>query len=107
MLILGDYRVGPQVLSFAYNDGMTDGEYAFILVQLDHEQFKRNLENEGQYNLVQFGNRTINSCEYFRAFESVIVVEIQTTEEKNETFEDFQEQVKEKFKDPTFPEIVS
>ena len=107
MLILGDYRVGPQVLSFAYDQGLTDGDYAFIIVQLDQEQFIFNLGNNNRYHMVQRGieDKKIEQCEYFRAFESVIIVEIQTIQVGSDTFKEFQKQVVEKFdENSTFPE---
>lgn len=107
MLILGDYRVGPQVLSFAYDQGLTDGDYAFIIVQLDQEQFVFNLGNNNLYHMVQRGieDKKIEQCEYFRAFESVIIVEIQTIQVGRDTFKEFQKQVVEKFdENSAFPE---
>lgn len=107
MLILGDYRVGPQVLSFAYDQGLTDGDYAFIIVQLDQEQFVFNLVNNNLYHMVQPGieDKKIEQCEYFRAFESVIIVEIQTIQVGSDTFKEFQKQVVEKFdENSAFPE---
>lgn len=107
VLILGDYRVGPQVLSFAYDQGLTDGDYAFIIVQLDQEQFVRNLGNSDLYYVVQRGveDKPIDQCEYFRAFESVIIVEIETIQVGSDANKEFEKQVLEKFDEYiTFPE---
>ena len=102
MVFISNYLVGRRTLLTAFDEDMTDGEYAFIMLQLDQQQFINNQLRKAQYYVtsdVPF-DRT---CDYYQAMESVIVLEIEPTEAKNETHEAFDKQVRKKFQDPTFP----
>ena len=84
-----------QTLVYAFDEGMTDGDYAFIMLQLDQEQYIRNIKKPGQIFVLL--NLPIERwCDYNQAMESVILVEINSTVVQ-ETYEAFEEEVKEKF----------
>ena len=80
-----------QTLEYAYDQGMTKGEYAFIMLQLDQEQYIRNRKNPNQlFVLLNLPpNRT---CHYYEALESGILLEINSTVVK-ETYEAFEKEV--------------
>ena len=74
---------------------MTDGDYAFIMLQLDQEQFTRNLKRPAQiYVLLNLPED--RWCDYNQALESVILVEINSTVVQK-AYEAFEEEVKQKF----------
>ena len=96
-----------ETLLYAYEEGMTTGDYVFIMLQLDQNQFIINQRIPEQYHL--FPGVMHRLCNYFQALEAVIVVEIKLADSANNTFADFAKQLTEKFNDPIFPsgEIVS
>ena len=105
MIFISDYRVSRRTLLYAHDQGMTSGDYAFIMLQLNQEQFMRNQRIPQQYYLL--GSIPDDRvCDYYEALEPVIVVEIKPTDTKNMTFRDFGEQVKTKFGDPIFDNIT-
>ena len=102
MVYITDYRVSRLTLLHAFDEGMTFGDYAFIMVQLDQETFIRNQGIREQYYLLPDvpPNRT---CDYHQALESVIVVEIKPTDAQNQSFKYFGERVTTKFNNSVFP----
>lgn len=84
-----------QTLVYAFDKDMTNGDYAFIMLQLDQEQYIRNIKTPGQIYVLL--NLPIERwCDYNEAMESVILVEINSTVVQ-ETYEAFEEEVKKKF----------
>ena len=90
-----------EILLYAYNEGMTNGDHVFIMLQLEQKQFIINQRIPAQYHL--FPGVRDRLCDYFQALEAVIVVEIKPTDSANNTFVDFAKQVSERFNDPIFP----
>lgn len=103
-LFITNYRVSREILLHAYDEGMTNGDYVFIMLQLEQEQFIINQRIPAQYHL--FPGVEDRLCDHFQALEAVIVVEIKPTDSANNTFADFEKQVSERFNDPIFPEKV-
>ena len=95
LLYLSEYDVARQTLIYAFDEGMTDGDYAFVMLQLDQEQYIRNIKKPGQiFVLLNLPND--RWCDYNKALESVILVEINSTVVQK-TYEAFEGEVKEKF----------
>ena len=94
-----------EILLHAYDEGMTNGDYVFIMLQLEQKQFIINQRNPAQYHL--YPGVEDRLCDHFQALEAVIVVEIKPTDSSNNTFADFEKQVSERFNDSIFPENVS
>lgn len=84
-----------QTLLYAFDKGMTDGDYAFVMLQLDQEQYIRNIKRPGQI-FVLLNLPRERWCDYNQALESVILVEINSTVVQ-EVYEAFEEEVKQKF----------
>lgn len=84
-----------QTLEYAFEKGMTNGDYAFIMLQLDQEQYIRNRKNPGQI-FVLLNLPQMRTCDYYQAMESVILVEINSTVVQ-ETYDAFEKEVKQKF----------
>ena len=93
--------MGHEILLHAYDEGMTNGDYVFIMLQLEQKQFIVNQRIPAQYHL--FPVAKDRRCDYFQALEAVIVVEIKPMDSTNNTFVDFEKQVSERFNDPIFP----
>lgn len=107
VVFFSDIGVARQTLVFAYDEGMANGEHAFIMLQLEQETFYGNVRHPHRMWL-QEGVDVDRTCDYFQAMESVIVAEIQTSNVKNikETFEDFQQEVKEQYRNPVFQNLA-
>ena len=77
------------------------------MLQLEQETFYGNVRHPHRMWL-QEGVDVDRTCDYFQAMESVIVAEIQTSNVKNikETFEDFQQEVKEQYRNPVFQNLA-
>ena len=101
LLFITNYRVSHEILLHAYDEGMTNGDYVFIMLQLEQKQFIVNQRIPAQYHL--FPVVEDRRCDYFQALEAVIVVEIKPMDSANNTFADFEKQVSERFNDPIFP----
>ena len=92
-----------QTLIYAFDKGMTGGDYAFVMLQLEQQQFIRNLKSPGQiFVLKNLPNE--RQCDYNQALESVLLVEINSTVVQT-AYEAFEEEVKQKF--DRFPDNVS
>lgn len=90
-----------ETLLYAYDEGMTNGDHVFIMLQLEQNQFIINQRNPALYHLLPGVIHRL--CDYFQALEAVIVVEIKLTDSANNTFADFEKKVTEKFNDTIFP----
>lgn len=84
-----------QTLLYAFDEGMTHGDYAFLMLQLNQQQYVRNIKNPGQI-FVLLNLPPERWCDYNQAMESVILVEIKSTVVQ-ETYEAFEEKVKKQF----------
>lgn len=102
MVYITDYHVSRLTLLSAFDEGITFGDYAFIMVQLDQETFIRNQGIRQQYYLLP-GVPNERLCDYYQALESVIIVEIKPTDAKNQSFRYFGERVETKFNNSVFP----
>ena len=87
--------VARQTLEYAFDKGMANGDYAFIMLQLDQQQYIRNRKNPGQIYLL-LNLPPMRTCDYYQAMESVILVEINSTVVQ-ETYDAFEKEVKQKF----------
>ena len=86
-----------QTLEYAYNQGMTQGDYAFVMLQLDLERFKRNMDKPGQIHLL-LDLDPDKTCDYYQALESVVLVEVQSKlPDEKKSYEAFEKKVKEKY----------
>lgn len=86
-----------QTLEYAYNQGMTQGDYAFVMLQLDLERFKRNMDKPGQIYLLMDLDKD-KTCDYYQALESVVLVEVQSKlPDEKKSYEAFEKKVKEKY----------
>lgn len=104
LLFITNYRVSHEILLHAYDEGMTNGDYVFIMLQLEQKQFIVNQRIPAQYHLFPVDDD--RRCDYFQALEAVIVVEIKPMDSANNTFADFEKQLSEKFNDSIFPSPV-
>ncbi|KAL9957058.1 hypothetical protein ACROYT_G038645 [Oculina patagonica] len=95
LLYISEYVVARQTLEYAFDKGMTDGDYAFVMLQLNQEQYIRRRKNPGQI-FVLLNLDEMRTCDYYQAIESVILVEINSTVVQ-ETYDAFEEEVKQKF----------
>ena len=103
VVYITDYLAGRVTLLYAYDEGITLGDYAFIMVQLDQQRFIQNQGIPEQYYLLPDVTRF---CDYYQALESVIVVEIKPTDAQNQSFKYFEERVKTKlFDNSSFPPV--
>lgn len=86
-----------QTLEYAYNQGMTQGDYAFVMLQLDLERFKRNMDKPGQIYVLMDLDKD-KTCDYYQALESVVLVEVQSKlPDEKKSYEAFEKKVKEKY----------
>ena len=95
LLYLSEYRVARQTLIYAFDKGMTDGDYAFVMLQLEQEQFIRNIKRPAQI-FVLLNLPAERQCDYNQALESVILVEINSTVDQK-AYEAFEEEVEQNF----------
>lgn len=95
LLYLSEYTVARQTLEYAYDQDMTKGEYAFIMLQLDQQQYIRHRKNPNQL-FVLLNLPRARTCDYYKALESIILLEINSTVVK-ETYEAFVKEVNETF----------
>ena len=95
LLYLSEYDVARQTLIYAFDKGMTNGDYAFVMLQLDQEQFIRNKKSPGQIFVLLHLPKE-RQCDYNQALESVILVEINSTVVQA-VYKAFEDEVKEKF----------
>ena len=97
VLYLSEYLVARQTLEYAYNQGMTQGDYAFVMLQLDLERFKRNMDKPGQIYVLMDLDKD-KTCDYYQALESVVLVEVQSKlPDEKKSYEAFEKKVKEKY----------
>ena len=97
VLYLSEYSVARQTLEYAYNQGMTQGDYAFVMLQLDLERFKRNMDKPGQIYVLMDLDKD-KTCDYYQALESVVLVEVQSKlPDEKKSYEAFEKKVKEKY----------
>lgn len=86
-----------QTLEYAYNQGMTQGDYAFVMLQLDLERFKRNMDKPVQIYVLMDLDKD-KTCDYYQALESVVLVEVQSKlPDEKKSYEAFEKKVKEKY----------
>ena len=84
-----------QTLLYAFDEGMTRGDNAFLMLQLNQQQYVRNILNPGQI-FVLLNLPSDRLCDYNQAMESVILVEIKSTVVQK-TYEAFEKKVKKQF----------
>ena len=84
-----------QTLIYAFDEDMTKGDYAFVMLQLEQEQFIRNIKRPGQI-FVLLNLPTERQCDYNQALESVILVEINSTVDQK-AYEAFEKEVEQNF----------
>ena len=84
-----------QTLIYAFDKGMTDGDYAFVMLQLEQQQFIRNIKRPGQIFVLKNLPQE-RQCDYNQALESVLLVEINSTVVQT-AYQAFEEEVKQKF----------
>ena len=89
--------VARQTLVYAHDQDMTQGDYAFVMLQLELQQFILNVQRPGQIYLIT-NLPEEKTCGYYEALESVVLVEIQSeVPDKYESYKAFEKQVKGKF----------
>ena len=84
--------------------GLTDGDYAFIMFALDHDEMLRNKEFPSSW----FTLPTDTADPYFRckfqdAFEPVLLIALNVNENKEGTFKQFQRAVQKRSPEKPFP----
>ncbi|PFX31873.1 atrial natriuretic peptide receptor 1-like [Stylophora pistillata] len=97
LLYLSEFPVARQTLEYAHNQNMTQGDYAFVMLQLDLNQFKRNMDSPGQIYLILDLDKN-KTCDYYEALESVVLVEVESElPDEQKSYKAFEKQVKEKY----------
>ena len=102
IIVLEEFRYAKELLLPAGEEGLTDGDYAFILFLLNHGDFLLNkgYPNSWAYFLSE-SNDSYRRCKFQQAFDSVLVMSLNINE-NNGSFKHFQRTVKQRSSEPPF-----
>ena len=102
VIFLSDYLLARETLLYAHDEEMTEGDYAFIMLQMDQEQYVTNKKNPAQLYLSIFSRPPDRQCDYYQALESVIVVELMSSTSAVDAAEAWLNQISMLSNDPPF-----
>ena len=104
IIVLTELYYARKTLIPAREVGLTDGDYAFIMFELDHDGVFRHKEHPSSWFTTPTDrNDPYFRCKFQQAFESVLMIALNVKENKEGEFKQFQRAVQKRSPDIPFP----
>lgn len=102
IIVLEDFRYAKELLLPACEEGLTNGDYAFILFFLNHLEVlvNKNTSHSWAYPHCD-SNDSYGRCKFQQAFDSALVMSLNINE-SSRSYTDFQQTVKQRSKESPF-----
>lgn len=102
IIVLEEFRYAKELLLPACEEGLTNGDYAFILFFLNHGEVLLNKQTPYSWAYPHCDrNYSYSRCKFQEAFDSALVMSLNINE-NNGSFTHFQRTVKQRSKEPPF-----
>jgi len=102
IIVLEEFRYAKELLLPACEEGLTNGDYAFILFFLNHDEVLGNKQNPNSWAYPHCdSNDSYSRCKFQQAFDSALVMSLNINESSG-TYTNFQRTVKQRSKESPF-----
>ena len=105
IIIAAEFVYARETLIPAREVGLTNGDYAFIMFELDHDEVLLNKEFPSYRFTLPTNNDHYFRCKLQQAFESVLLIALNVNENKG-AFKKFQRDVKRRSPDEPFNSTI-
>lgn len=104
IIIVAEFLYAREMLLPAREVGLTNGDYAFIMLALNHDDVLKNKELPSfWFTLPTDTNDSYFRCKFQEAFEPVLLIALNVNENKEGTFKQFQRAVQKRSPEKPFP----
>lgn len=105
IIIVAEFFYARNMLLPAREVGLTNGDYAFIMFELSHDDVLKNKESPSfWFTLPTDKSDPYFRCKFQEAFEPVLLIALKVNENKEGTFKQFQRAVQKRSPEKPFPD---